>query len=351
MKFTGHELLMRKRERNKIHAKKTRERKKIQVTALQLRITELKEEGEQLRRIADERYTAAAILGLRSEHKSGNDLNMQNIRPANAICDDYYVNYAMKSIYNSDIKTVDEESVTPKRTRRCGKYTKEERERIRRERNRMHAKKTRERNKNFFELSEKIIVEMTKEANLLRSYLLSISMIDKAFVEKAIERDHQFQKELVGMKFKFFDKNNHHDSKNNTESKTTDMKVEDDDNNNNNNDDDDDDGYSTKEDEEEIDDESKACQQETTDFSIANAEQNDDALYDRLQQNSSNSQLTFSDISSDNTSGSSTNLTAASITLKNQNEKSSMENEVLKHKHPSSLSDTSETSNDISSLG
>ena len=48
MKFTGLELLMRKRERNKIHAKKTRERKKIQVTALQSRITELKEEGEEL---------------------------------------------------------------------------------------------------------------------------------------------------------------------------------------------------------------------------------------------------------------------------------------------------------------
>lgn len=46
----------------------------------------------------------------------------------------------------------------------------------RRERNRMHAKKTRDRKKHFFELSDKIILEMENEVKQLREYLLSMNV-------------------------------------------------------------------------------------------------------------------------------------------------------------------------------
>lgn len=42
---------------------------------------------------------------------------------------------------------------------------------IRRERNRMHAKKTRDRKKELLEISEVVIIKMEKESFLLREYL------------------------------------------------------------------------------------------------------------------------------------------------------------------------------------
>jgi hypothetical protein len=42
---------------------------------------------------------------------------------------------------------------------------------LRRERNRMHAKKTRDRKKELLEISENVIIKMEKESFLLREYL------------------------------------------------------------------------------------------------------------------------------------------------------------------------------------
>eukprot|EP00968_Pinguiococcus_pyrenoidosus_P010182 scaffold803_cov310-Pinguiococcus_pyrenoidosus.AAC.95 len=55
--------------------------------------------------------------------------------------------------------------------RRRGKYTPEERDRVRRERNRMHAKRTRDRKKIFLEESENLILKMEGENQQMRRYL------------------------------------------------------------------------------------------------------------------------------------------------------------------------------------
>lgn len=52
----------------------------------------------------------------------------------------------------------------------------------------MHAKKTRDRKKHFLEMSEKIIVEMEKEANSLRNYLFSLNLISPEEVEVSRQR-------------------------------------------------------------------------------------------------------------------------------------------------------------------
>ena len=55
--------------------------------------------------------------------------------------------------------------------KRRGKYTPEERERVRRERNRMHAKRTRDRKKMFLEESEQLIKRMKSDNGSMRKFL------------------------------------------------------------------------------------------------------------------------------------------------------------------------------------
>jgi len=87
-------------------------------------------------------------------------------------------------------------SIGVKRIRRSGKYTQQERETIRRERNRMHAKKTRDRKKQFLELSEKIISEMETEAQQLREYMLSMNLMTEEEYVAYRERDIQSKLEI-----------------------------------------------------------------------------------------------------------------------------------------------------------
>ena len=67
-----------------------------------------------------------------------------------------------------------------RKTKKRSKYSPQERDRIRRERNRMHAKRTRDRKKMFLEASEQIINRMEKESLLLREYLVSIEAMTEA---------------------------------------------------------------------------------------------------------------------------------------------------------------------------
>ena len=74
---------------------------------------------------------------------------------------------------------IDPDEAPQKRTRRRGKYTPAEREHIRRERNRMHAKRTRDRKKMFLEESQQTISRMEGENVRLREFLKSNNMLEE----------------------------------------------------------------------------------------------------------------------------------------------------------------------------
>jgi len=193
-KLTGDERLKRNRERNRMHARKTRERKKKQSFALQQRISELKIESNLLRQMIDERFTACALLGL--SQQTNQDGESIPIMSSATIC-------KKSTNHNgSDVaENMNSENASPiRRARRRGKYSPQERERIRRERNRMHAKRTRDKKKLFLEASEQVIYEMETESRLLREYLVSVKLISLEDSAQSEQRTIQSKKELAMLK-------------------------------------------------------------------------------------------------------------------------------------------------------
>jgi len=199
-KMSGDERLHRNRERNKIHARKTRERKKLQTIALQKRIDELKQEGARLRVLVDETYIAGSLLGLRdSIAESATTLDPDvPVKTSASICRNFYeLLCADQLLQDGGVENLEDiDQVPSKRIRRTGRYDPQERDKIRRERNKMHAKKTREKKKFFFERSDKIISEMEHEANLLREYLISVKVMTRDEDNKAKLRDLESKEEL-----------------------------------------------------------------------------------------------------------------------------------------------------------
>lgn len=199
--LTGDEIIARNRERNKLHARKTRQRKKTQTAVLQGRINELYEEGVKLRQIIDERYTASSLLGL-SQAIGGNGTSSIKLLPSSVLCNDYYSKVLAENSWLSGENGPgkDEPSVVSKRVRRSGKYSPQERERIRRERNRKHAKKTRDRKRYFMEISSTLIYEMEREAKIMREYLCSIGAMSMADVIAAEQHDIQCRLDIANSK-------------------------------------------------------------------------------------------------------------------------------------------------------
>lgn len=193
-----------------MHARKTRERKKAESAALQQRIIELRNESKMLRQKVDERYTAGVLLGLKQE--AGTNGAMVPIVPSSEICKDSFE----EAINNNTFAGLDgsggfvPELISPaekvKRSRCRNKCTPQERLRLRRERNRMHAKRTRDRKKYFLEASERIIVDMGAEVVAMRNYLVSINVLSPEDVAKSQERDIASRKQLALLKgtFEFF---------------------------------------------------------------------------------------------------------------------------------------------------
>lgn len=87
-----------------------------------------------------------------------------------------------------------------KRSRSRVKVTPHERLRLRRERNRLHAKKTRDRKKWFLEASERTIADMEKEVQAIRSYLVSIKVLNAHDVARSKERDSLSRRQLALLK-------------------------------------------------------------------------------------------------------------------------------------------------------
>lgn len=180
-RLSSEERLQRSRERNRMHAKKTRQRKKMQIEALQSRMEELKAEFTGLRQIVDDRYTAYILLVMSgaAENGSGASLPTSGSEDSNWL-GSKFTSASLAQIIgrDPDEEELDKEEAPQKRTRRRGKYTPAERETIRRERNRMHAKRTRDRKKLFLEESERKIELMEKENSKLRDFLTRHGMLD-----------------------------------------------------------------------------------------------------------------------------------------------------------------------------
>lgn len=188
------------RERNRIHARKTRQRKKEQMLNLQERAEELKQEQLALKQIINEKNTASILVGLfatsANQNKPGESSEDPRVeallrRPAEEIPDATKIpelpalilpgqhasrkaraeakNCALKeSEFPSD--GIDYELLGRDRS----KCTPEELDRIRRERNRMHAKRTRDRKRLFMEEMGEMCRQLEEENDLLLKHLKSI---------------------------------------------------------------------------------------------------------------------------------------------------------------------------------
>lgn len=64
----------------------------------------------------------------------------------------------------------------------------------------MHAKKTRDRKKQFLEMSENIIAEMEAEAKAMRSYLLSLNLISEEDCALSLRREMESKEEIAKLK-------------------------------------------------------------------------------------------------------------------------------------------------------
>jgi hypothetical protein len=203
-----------------MHAKKTRLRKKQQVDAMANRIKGLESEAASLRQAVDDRRTAYILLGISGVGGSC----------SGGGCDDPFSNHALEAGmlagsapgaggcvregrvesssspqsrfesepdgHDADELGGDEddeggddlgelggeggEDADGKRTRRRGKFSAAERELIRRERNRMHAKKTRDRKRVFLEEAEVAIGRLERSAGHLRRVMAAHGMGDVA---------------------------------------------------------------------------------------------------------------------------------------------------------------------------
>ena len=207
-KLSQEEKMLRSRERNRVHARKTRARKKHQAEALQNRIVELKNDGDKLRQLVDERYTASVLLGLSQTVISKTNDGVQiEIKSSRHICGDAYGELMANPYWNSatdasdgNISASNDVGNGLKRlSRRRSKCSPQEREKIRRERNRMHAKRTRDRKKMFLEASENVIHDMEEESSHLRKYLVDVGVMTVEASNNWRDRDMSRRYELAAL--------------------------------------------------------------------------------------------------------------------------------------------------------
>lgn len=203
-----HRTTVASRERNRIHARKTRQRKKEQMQNLQERATELKQEQLALKQIINEKNTASILVGLFATSASKADINGEPSssapasedprveallrRPVEEIPDATKIPELPALIlpgqHASRKARAEAKNCAPKEAsqvpddgidyellgRDRAKCTPEELDRIRRERNRMHAKRTRDRKRLFMEEMGEVCRLLEEENDLLLNHLKSI---------------------------------------------------------------------------------------------------------------------------------------------------------------------------------
>jgi hypothetical protein len=185
-----------------MHARKTRQRKKEHIQNLQNRADTLKEEQLKLRQVINEKNTASILVGLfaTEDKKEGAKVDPEIerllLRPADDIPDATKVpelpalhlpGQSKKQVkggafaveVTTDLTQAQHElpddgidyALLGKDRSQC---TPAELDKIRRERNRMHAKRTRDRKRIFMEEMEGIIKKLEQENELLREHLISL---------------------------------------------------------------------------------------------------------------------------------------------------------------------------------
>jgi len=194
------ERLTRSRDRNREHARRTRLRKKAQLHSLQIRIKELEAENCLLRQTLEECSIASILLGLSGNVKDKNDdlLGINKcLTRTNKDRKFFTMNGKRKRFISSDdgdngpqpMKLVIKGQTTL--VGGCGgkahinwksgvyldengdqqQLSSDELESLRRERNRMHAKMTRDRKKLYISSVEKTITELETENKQMRDLL------------------------------------------------------------------------------------------------------------------------------------------------------------------------------------
>jgi len=188
------------RERNRIHARKTRQRKKEQMQTLQNRADELKEEQIRLKQAINEKNTASILVGLFSRDVPGEtrieDPRVEELlrRPADEIPDasklpelpalilpgqhnskklqapdlDLSVSASNQDLPDDGI----DYTLLGKDRSTCSPA---ELDQIRRERNRMHAKRTRDRKRLFMEEMSDMCKTLEAENLLLERHLQGLN--------------------------------------------------------------------------------------------------------------------------------------------------------------------------------
>lgn len=183
------------RERNKMHARKTRQRKKEQMKTLETQVDELKSRQIQLKFLIEEKNTANILVELCTkcddEPVSANPLVDQLLkRSSDEIPDASKIPELPALILpgqHSNKRKAQEGGVDVVQeypddgidykllSKDRSSCSQEELDKIRRERNRMHAKRTRDRKRIFMEAMESMIKQLAKENALLQCHLESIS--------------------------------------------------------------------------------------------------------------------------------------------------------------------------------
>lgn len=195
------ERLARSRERNREHARRTRLRKKAQLQVLQGRVKELQEESRLLKQTVEECSIASILLGLSGSNES-EDMTENIVDTLKSKSCDFVSGCpplgGKRKRFLSDASDI---SPQPMKLRVKGKMTTvggagagktqinwktgayfdedgiqkqltpEELEDLRRERNRMHAKMTRDRKKNFISSVEKTIADFERDNKRMRGLL------------------------------------------------------------------------------------------------------------------------------------------------------------------------------------
>jgi len=205
-KPSSNERLKRSRERNRMHARKTRQRKKEHTQKLQNRADELKVEHIRLKQAINEKNTANILVGLFQTGESGgkenngngmmSDPNVEMLlkRSIEDIPDASKIpelpalilpgqhNGKRKSTDRGDgdreslLNDLEEDGIDyallGKDRSSCSPA---ELDQIRRERNRMHAKRTRDRKRIFMEEMEMVIKRLEDENSLLLGHLTTLN--------------------------------------------------------------------------------------------------------------------------------------------------------------------------------
>eukprot|EP00596_Hydrurales_sp_CCMP1899_P008425 CAMPEP_0119033378 /NCGR_PEP_ID=MMETSP1177-20130426/425_1 /TAXON_ID=2985 /ORGANISM="Ochromonas sp, Strain CCMP1899" /LENGTH=625 /DNA_ID=CAMNT_0006990089 /DNA_START=113 /DNA_END=1990 /DNA_ORIENTATION=+ len=178
-KMTEEERLTRCRERNKMHARNTRERKKSQMDGLQCRIQELVDQRKLLQSSNPESSVASILMslaGLEGPKPEGVDSNSNTT--VFRIEGDDDISKSIEKLKmqvsmllgDDDKEAIDLDPLLMKDKSTCSTS---ELEMIRRERNRVHAKKTRLKKKKMVQEMETIIVSLEKEVTDLQGNLMS----------------------------------------------------------------------------------------------------------------------------------------------------------------------------------